>query len=112
LRRSPVQEQHRLEALDRLATLIVSQHMDPFATTGLVRTGAAEEVISDYAEEIHADLIVMGLHGDHFIPQLRVGQVVERVLGKVHCPVLTIPEDRIPVARLEMPYRHEEALAC
>jgi universal stress protein A len=109
---APVQEQHRLEALDRLATLIVSQQMNPFQTTGLVRCGSAETVISDYAEEIHADLIVMGLHGDHFIPQLRVGRVVERVLGQVHCPVLTIPEETLHVAHRTVPYQHHEAMAC
>ena len=112
LQLGPVEEQHRLEALDQLATLIVSQHLDPFRTTGLVRIGCPEEVIADYADEIHADLIVMGLHGDHFIPQLRVGQVVERVLGNVRCPVLTIPEERMTIARHALPYRQHEPLAC
>jgi nucleotide-binding universal stress UspA family protein len=108
----PVQEQHRLQALDQLATVIVSLQLDPFRTTGLVRNGCAEQVITEYADEIHADLVVMGLHGDHFIPQVRVGQVVERVLGNVRCPVLAIPEERLPVARLEAPTRLGEPLAC
>jgi nucleotide-binding universal stress UspA family protein len=108
----PVQEQHRLEALDRLATLIVAQRMDPFRTTGLVRLGAAPDVIVDYADEIHADLIVMGVHGDHMIPDLAVGEVVDSVLGRVSCPVLTIPEERHSVLRLQTPGRTHEAMAC
>ena len=108
----PVAEQNRIQALDLLATLIVSQQLDPLRSTGLVRSGCAEQVIAEYADEIHADVIVMGLHGDHFIPHLRVGQVVERVLGTVRCPVLTIPEDRLPVARLELPSQTRESVAC
>jgi nucleotide-binding universal stress UspA family protein len=110
----PVNEQHRLEALDQLATVIVSQRLDPFRTTGLVRTGCAEEIIAEYADEIRADLIVMGLHGDRRKPTLRVGEVVERVLGSVRCPVLTIPEDSVPVIRRQMPYAVQirESMAC
>jgi nucleotide-binding universal stress UspA family protein len=108
----PVEEQNRLQAIDRLATLIVSQRLDPFRTTGLVRSGCAEQAIIDYADEIHADIIVMGLHGDHFIPDLRLGQVAERVLGAARCPVLTIPEDRVPVSRLDAPARAGASIAC
>jgi universal stress protein A len=78
----------RMEALDRLATLVAEQRFDPFTTTGVVRTGGAEQVISAYADEVKADLIVMGIHGDHTQP---VGEVVERVLGRTHCAVLAIP---------------------
>jgi nucleotide-binding universal stress UspA family protein len=108
----PMQEETRVRALDRLAMLIVAQQLDPFRTTGLVRSGCAEQVIADYADEIHADLIVMGLHGHHLIPHMRVGQVVERVLGRVRCPVLTIPEEGIPVVRLTVPETAAEPLAC
>jgi nucleotide-binding universal stress UspA family protein len=108
----PLEEQRRIKALDQLATVIVSQQLDPFRTTGLVRAGCAETVIAEYADEIHADVIIMGLHGDHFIPHLRVGQVVERVLGRVSCPVLTVPEDRLPVTRLDVPSHLRECAVC
>jgi universal stress protein A len=107
-----VAEQHRLAALDQLATVIVSQQLDPARTTGLVRSGRPEDVIADYAEEIHADLIVMGLHGDRSAPGLRVGQVIGRVLGRVRCPVLTVPDKRPPAMRLPIPYVAHESLAC
>ena len=108
----PVNEQHRLAALDQLATVIVSLRLDPFRTTGLVRSGCAEDVIAQYADEINADLIVMGLHGEHVNPASRVGRVVERVLGQVRCPVLTVPEEHVPVLRLERQYDMRESLAC
>lgn len=78
----------REEAVDRLATLVAQEGFDPFTTTGLVRSGRAEEVISAYADAINADLIVMGVHGDHTQP---VGRVVEHVLGRTHRAVLAIP---------------------
>jgi nucleotide-binding universal stress UspA family protein len=108
----PIEDSNRMQALDRLATLIVSQRLDPLRTTGLVRSGAADEVIADYAEQIHADVIVMGLHGDHLIPNLRLGQVVERVLGRVDCPVLAIPEERTPTARVDRSFQEYQPAAC
>jgi nucleotide-binding universal stress UspA family protein len=109
----PAEEERRVKALEQLATLIVVQQLNPLRTTGLVRTGCAEAVIAQYAEEVHADLIVMGLHGDHRLPNLRVGQVVERVLGRVRCPVLTIPEERASVLAVEPPAASlQEAFAC
>jgi nucleotide-binding universal stress UspA family protein len=95
----PIAEQSRIKAADQLANVIGHLHLDPFQTTGLVRAGCAEDVIAAYADEIHADLIVMGVHGDRLIPQLRVGQVVQRVLGQVTCPVLAVPEARADVLR-------------
>jgi len=39
---------------------MVSQQLDRFRTIGVVRTGCAEDVITQYADDIHADLVVMG----------------------------------------------------
>ena len=107
----PRQEQERIAALDRLATLIVAQGLDPFTTTGLVRMGCPERVIADYANEVRADLVIMGVHGHHS-PMISVGRVVERVLASVSCPVLTIPEQRVAVDASEAPRELVEALAC
>ena len=88
----------RDDALDRLATLVARQGFDPFTTTGVVCTGRAEQVISEYAEEINADLIVMGVHGDRIQP---VGEVVERVLGRTNRAVLAIPAPAMEEIELE-----------
>lgn len=78
----------REAAVDRLAALVAQERFDPFTTTGVVCSGHAEQVISTYADEINADLIVMGVHGDHTQP---VGEVVEHVLGRTDRAVLAIP---------------------
>lgn len=99
----------RMEALDRLATLVAEERFDPFTTRGLVRTGHAEQVISEYADEAKADLIVMGIHGDHAQP---VGQVVERVLGQTHCAVLAIPPSTTGVTSVERTQSALLPVAC
>jgi nucleotide-binding universal stress UspA family protein len=50
------------------------------AVTEIVRT----------AEEIEADLIVMGTHGRTGLRHLLMGSVAERVLRQAPCPVLTV----------------------
>jgi nucleotide-binding universal stress UspA family protein len=107
----PVHEQHRLNALDRLAALMVSLHFDPTHTTGLVRMGPAERIIAEYAAEMHADLIIMGTHGDHSLMTLGVGRVVERVLSRVRCPVLTIPEPDAVMPQFASDTAQREAIA-
>ena len=78
------------EALDRLATLSVRLGFYPVRTTGVVRVGRPEVAIGEYAEQIQADLIVMGIHGNHTVP---VGDVIEHVLGRTRRAVLAVPDD-------------------
>ncbi|MCI0462243.1 MAG: universal stress protein [Gemmataceae bacterium] len=47
------------------------------------------------AQEIHADLIVMGTHGRTGLGRLLMGSVAEQVVRKASCPVLTV---RTPLA--------------
>lgn len=92
----------REQAVDQLATLVARERFDPFRTTGLVCSGCAEQVISAYADDIDADLIVMGVHGDHTQP---VGKVVERVLGRTHRAVLAIPAPAMDESNAECTLR-------
>lgn len=102
-------EPARLDALGQLATLIAREQFDPFRTDGVVRTGCPEQVISEYADQIHADLIVMGTHGDHAQP---VGKVIERVIGRVECPVMAIPNKNTSAAYLRPVTAERAQVAC
>jgi len=42
------------------------------------------------ADEMHADLIVMGTHGRRGLSRLLMGSVAELVMRKATCPVLTV----------------------
>jgi nucleotide-binding universal stress UspA family protein len=103
-----LQEPVSRQALNRLATLSIALEFYPVQTTGVVRFGRADVVIGEYAEQIQADLIVMGIHGDHTVP---VGDVIEHVLGHTRRAVLAVPDDDSAawVAQVEMAL---EQVAC
>jgi len=73
------------EKLDRLAA--------PDAPIDVVRRleeGNPTTEILHMAQLCHADLIVMGSHGQHGLRRWLMGSVAEDVLRKATCPVLTV----------------------
>lgn len=84
--------ERRLGVYHRLATVIASHHLDPLRTFGQLRQGEAADAIADYAREIGADLIVMGIHGQEQATPDTPGRVIQRVLGCTPCPVVAVPE--------------------
>lgn len=52
--------------------------------------GPPTDVICEVAEQVSADLIVMGTHGRTGITHLLLGSVAERTLQRAPCPVLTV----------------------
>lgn len=63
--------------------------------------GDPASVILEVAQEIGADLIVMGTHGRTGLRRLLMGSVAERVVRKASCPVLTIRRPVIVPSTLE-----------
>ena len=61
-----------------------------------IETGDAREVIDRVAEQIDADLIVMGTHGRRGFSRWFLGSVAESVVRTAPCPVLTIHRDYRP----------------
>jgi nucleotide-binding universal stress UspA family protein len=57
----------------------------------VLHDGKAEEQILKYAEEVDADLIVMGRQGASEIGKQLFGNVTEKISRKAACPVLIIP---------------------
>ncbi len=55
-----------------------------------VRMGDPGQVASDRAEELGADLIIIGSHGRTGLTRLVLGSVAERVTRLAHCPVLVV----------------------
>ncbi len=55
-----------------------------------VVVGEAASTIQRIAEEIKADLIIMGTHGRRGLPRLLLGSVAQKVVARAHCPVLTV----------------------
>jgi nucleotide-binding universal stress UspA family protein len=55
-----------------------------------VLEGQATDVICAVAEQLPADLIVMGTHGRTGLAHVLLGSVAERTLRRAPCPVLTV----------------------
>lgn len=51
---------------------------------------SASVVILEYADEVDADLVVMGTHGHRGAARFFLGSVAEQVVRHAHCPVLTL----------------------
>jgi nucleotide-binding universal stress UspA family protein len=60
--------------------------------------GAVAPLILQVAEEIDADLIVMGTHGRTGLTRLLLGSVAEQVMRGALCPVVTV---KLPVVEPE-----------
>jgi nucleotide-binding universal stress UspA family protein len=60
----------------------------------MIRRGSASEEIVHAAEELRANLIVMGSRGWGAVRSVFLGSVSERVLHSAHCPVLVVRPSR------------------
>ncbi len=58
--------------------------------SGLIRHGSAWLLINDVAQEIGADLVVLGTHGRRGVPRMLLGSVAEKVVRTSPVPVLTV----------------------
>jgi nucleotide-binding universal stress UspA family protein len=54
------------------------------------RVGDPAPMILRTAEELHADLVVMGTHGRSGLPRLLLGSTAERVLRQAACTVVIV----------------------
>jgi nucleotide-binding universal stress UspA family protein len=81
-------ERVRAEAAEEMARL---QARFPQART-VLREGSTRPTILQVAEELGADLIVMGTHGRTGLARVLLGSVAEYVVRHSRIPVLTIRE--------------------
>ena len=83
--------EHEREVLtERLASLVAALDAAHVKSESLVRGGLPRDSILEAARAWSADLIVMGTHGRGGLSHALYGSVVESVLRKSHCPILTV----------------------
>jgi universal stress protein A len=70
--------------------LIAARPGKPPLGSATVKTGDARTGILAAAEELGADLIVMGTHGRHGVSRLVLGSVAESVARATPCPVVLV----------------------
>jgi nucleotide-binding universal stress UspA family protein len=89
------------EVRGELAEFVEQTAGDIPVITDLVEAPDARAETLRQAEELHADLVVMGTHGRSGIERLLLGSVAERVARASNCPVMLVPPgapDSKPVA--------------
>lgn len=81
-----LQEAARLR-LEEAAAAVDDSGLEGLHTRLLV--GRPHEVILDVADEVHADLVVLGTRGHSGLRHLLLGSTAQRVVQHARCPVLT-----------------------
>lgn len=78
------------EAERELAACVAKRKESGASIVTLLRQGDAREAILVAAEEISADLVVMGTHGRRGITRALIGSVAEAIVRVASVPVLTV----------------------
>jgi nucleotide-binding universal stress UspA family protein len=81
-------ERYLAEQLDELEKS--GRRINRMRVAAAVDFGSPTERILALAEDVSADLIVLGTHGRTGLKRLVVGSVAENVLRHAHCPVLVV----------------------
>lgn len=68
---------------------------DGYTVRQEVKMGDAATVITDMAEKLHVDAIVMSTHGRSGISRFLFGSVTNKVLEAKVCPVFVIPSKNV-----------------
>ncbi|MDP2110352.1 MAG: universal stress protein [Thiobacillus sp.] len=78
------------QALTELAARLSTQYACPVNTR--LAQGVALDAITELANELQANLLVMGARGAHFVREFLLGSTTERVLRKTRRPVLAVKQ--------------------
>lgn len=74
----------------RLLQLIPPEYRDRLNHQIIVKAGDVRQELLGIIEEETADLVVMGSRGRSYFERMLLGSVTERMLRKLHVPVLTV----------------------
>ena len=84
-----IEADHREDAFRRLGTLLAPEDEDDLDVRLVLKVGNPRVEIEAAAEQLHADLVVLGTHGRGRLGRLMLGSVTEGLLRKLHIPVMT-----------------------
>jgi nucleotide-binding universal stress UspA family protein len=77
-------------AQSRLNAIVESQKLSSVPMVNVLRDGVAWEEINAVAQEVKADLIIIGTHGRRGLARALLGSVAENVIRTAKIPVLVI----------------------
>src|SRR5213593_469047 len=79
-----------LTAKARLLELIPTELRERIDFEVIVKSGDVRQELLGIVEEKEIDLVVMGSRGRSYVERLLLGSVTERMLRKLHVPILTV----------------------
>jgi len=92
-----VDRELRESAERRLRTALEEAHLDGVEAQAVLRDGTPSQAINELAEELDADLVVVGTRGLTGFRHLLLGSTAERIVQKSPAPVLSVhPSDGEP----------------
>ena len=84
----PSDSQRENEIRSRMSEFLSARGVT--GVTATVRTGDPGLVVTDYASDVKADLIVVPSHGYHGVKRFVLGSVAERIIRHAACSVLVL----------------------
>jgi len=78
------------EAREHLEQFVDREGIGSAKVEQVIASGEPQETILREAEERHADVIVMGIHGGRPVDLSFLGSTAQHVVRKARCPVLTV----------------------
>jgi nucleotide-binding universal stress UspA family protein len=102
-------------AEERMRALIKDHSFNGFQPEMVVHKGFLPDSILAFAQNIQADLVVMGTHGRRGLDRFVMGSVTESVLRKAVCPVLAVRKpahDFVHPEQTQEPVRLKRILLC
>lgn len=100
---------------ERLHKMVKNHAIDGIQAEMVVHKGFVPDSILAFAQNQHADLIVMGTHGRRGMDRLVMGSVTEHVLRKAPCPVLAVRKpshDFVNPEHSQEPVHLKKVLLC
>jgi nucleotide-binding universal stress UspA family protein len=82
------EERLQTQAKERMSDILSANKERCAECTGDVIIGEPVDTIVDFAKEKDADMLIISTHGAKRLEKILLGSVAERVLKRVHCPVL------------------------
>lgn len=80
--------------IERVAEEITADGVDARVERATVVLGGPAPAIADIADEVDADMIVVGTRGRSPVAGLLLGSVTDRLLHIAKCPVLAVPPSK------------------
>ena len=81
------------EGKDELSTTIEAIGVDPSIVDRKLVEGASGQMIIHVADEVGAEVIVVGSHGRGWFKRVVIGSISEYVVHHSNCPVLVVRHD-------------------